>query len=50
MEKIIINNKIHKGCEHKLVEPTGRNFNKKFKPYPDPKKMLELGVLKGKNI
>lgn len=44
---ILVNNKMQKGYKYKLVEPVGKNFDKRFKPDLTPKQMLELGVFGG---
>jgi len=39
---------MQKGYRYQLTEPSGRNFDKDFKPTLTPKQMLELGVFGGK--
>lgn len=45
---IIINDKMQKAYKYELTEPTGRNFDKEFKPDLTPKEMLSLGIFGGK--
>lgn len=45
---VIVNNKMQKGYRYELVEPTGKNFRKDFRPDLTPKQMLALGVFGGK--
>lgn len=44
---VIVNDKMQKGYKYELVESTGRNFHKDFRPDLTPKEMLELGVFSG---
>ena len=46
--KIIVNDKMQRGYEYILTEPTGRNFDAGFCPELSPKQMLELGIFCGK--
>ena len=48
VKKIIVNDKMQKNYVYILSEPTGKNFDKEFKPQLTPKEMLELGVFGGK--
>ncbi len=45
---VVVNDKMQKGYKYTLTEPTGRNFDPRFKPELTPKQMLELGVFGGK--
>jgi hypothetical protein len=47
MKKVTVNDKMQKGYEYELTEPTGKNFAPEFKPDLTPKQMLELGVFDG---
>ena len=48
MTKIIVNDKMQQGYIYTLSQPTGTNFDPRFKPELTPKEMLELGVFGGK--
>ena len=48
LNKIIVNDKMQKNYVYYLTEPTGKNFDSRFKPQLSPKQMLELGVFCGK--
>ena len=45
---VVVSDKMQKKYTYALSEPTGKNFNPKFKPELSPKQMLELGVFGGK--
>ncbi len=45
---VIVSDKMQKKYTYALSEPTGKNFDAKFKPELSPKQMLELGVFGGK--
>ena len=47
MKKIKVNDNMQKGYTYELTEPTGKKFDKDFKPELTPKEMLELGVFEG---
>lgn len=49
-KKIVVKNKMQKGYKYELVEPVGKNFDKRFKPDLTPSQMLELGVFGGKYL
>jgi len=49
-KKIIVNDLMQKNYNYFLTEPTGRNFDKDFKPELTPKELLELGVFGGKYL
>jgi len=44
---IIVKDTMQKGYRYTLSEPTGRNFDPRFKPDLTPKQMLALGVFGG---
>ncbi len=48
MKKIVVNDKMQKGYVYELTEPTGKNFDTKFKPELTPKEMLSMGVFGGR--
>ena len=48
LSKIIVNDKMQKNYVYYLTEPTGKNFDSRFKPQLSPKQMLELGIFGGK--
>lgn len=45
---IEVNDMMQQNYAYLLVEPTGRNFHRDFKPELTPKQMFELGVFGGK--
>ena len=45
---IVVSDKMQDGYSYRLAEPTGRNFDSRFKPELTPKQMLQLGVFGGK--
>ena len=45
---VIVNDKMQKGYSYYLTEPTGKNFDRRFKPELSPPQMLALGVFGGK--
>lgn len=45
---VVVNDKMQKGYKYELVEKTGKNFHKDFRPDLTPKQMLTLGVFGGK--
>jgi len=47
---IIVNDKMQTNYSYILGAPTGQDFDKTFKPYFTPSKMVELGVFEGKYI
>lgn len=47
-DKIVVNDKMQTGYFYELAAPAGDNFHSEFKPYYDPKEMLEMGVFEGK--
>ena len=47
-KRIKVNDKMQSGYEYFLTEPTGKNFDIRFKPELVPKKMLALGVFGGR--
>jgi len=48
LSKIVVNDKMQKNYVYYLTEPTGKNFDTRFKPQLSPKQMLELGIFGGK--
>ncbi len=51
MKKIVrVKNKMQKNYRYEISEPTGKNFDPRFKPELTPKEMLSLGVFCGKYI
>ncbi len=48
--KITVNDKMQENYIYFLTEPTGKNFDPRFKPQLTPKQMLELGVFGGKYL
>jgi len=48
MRTVIANDKMQRGYQYKITEPTGKNFDKNFKPKLTPKEMLKLGVFGGR--
>jgi hypothetical protein len=44
---IVVNDNMQKGYRYERSEPSGRNFDPRFKPDLTPKDMLELGVFGG---
>lgn len=47
-KKVIkVNDRMQKGYQYELTEPTGRNFDPNFKPELTPKEMLALGAFGG---
>jgi len=46
-KKITVNNTIQKNYSYLLTAPTGKNFDREFKPDLTPKQMLELGIFNG---
>ena len=50
MKKIIVNDLMQKKYAYCLSEPTGHNFDLRFKPELTPKEMLSLGVFGGKYL
>lgn len=49
-KKIVVNDKMQKGCCYELTEPMGKNFDSEFKPELTPKQMLVLGVFGGRYL
>jgi hypothetical protein len=47
---ILVNDRMQQDYQYTLSEPSGRNFDPKFKPELTPKQMLELGVFGGKYL
>ncbi len=47
-KRVTVNDKMQSGYEYLLTEPTGRNFDPRFKPELTPKEMLTLGVFGGR--
>lgn len=48
MGKVIkVSDKFQRSYKYELVEPTGKKFDKEFKPELTPKQMLELGIFGG---
>lgn len=49
MKKIIVkvNDKMQSDYSYELTEPTGQNFDSRFKPDLTPRQMLEMGVFGG---
>lgn len=47
-KKVVVNDKMQKGCVYYLTEPKGKNFHPDFRPELTPQKMLLLGVFGGK--
>lgn len=47
-KRVRVNDKMQSGYEYFLTEPTGRNFDIRFKPGLTPKQMLALGVFGGR--
>ncbi len=45
---IVVNDKMQKGYQYRLVAPIGRKMADDFKPHLTPKEMLALGVFGGK--
>ena len=45
---VVVNDKMQKNYQYKLVESAGRNFDPRFKPDLTPKQMLAMGVFGGK--
>lgn len=48
MKKVLVNDKMQRGYQYVLTEPTGKNFDPGFLPDLTPKQMLALGVFGGK--
>ena len=48
--EIIVNDKMQKNYTYELTEPTGKNFDPKFKPELTPKQILEFGVFGAKHM
>ena len=48
MRKIFVNDTMQKNYSYYPSEPTGENYDPRFKPQLTPKEMLELGVFGGK--
>ncbi len=46
-KRVIVTDKMQKKYSYFLTQPTGKNFDKNFKPELTPKEMLELGVFGG---
>jgi len=47
---ILVNDRMQQDYQYTLLEPSGRNFDREFKPELTPKQMLELGVFGGKYL
>ncbi len=47
-KRVMVNDKMQSGYEYFLTEPTGRNFDPRFRPELTPKEMLALGVFGGR--
>jgi hypothetical protein len=47
-KRIVVNDKMQKNYVYYLTEPSGKKFDKEFKPELTPKQMLALGVFGGK--
>jgi hypothetical protein len=45
---VIVNDRMQKDYRYELSEPTGRNFDREFRPDLTPREMLRLGVFCGK--
>lgn len=48
IKKIVVNDLMQSGYTYTLSAPSGKNFDRDFKPGLTPKEMLELGVFGGK--
>jgi hypothetical protein len=48
MNKVVVNDLMQKNYTYYLTEPTGKNFDERFKPGLTPKEMLKMGVFGGK--
>jgi len=47
MKKVRVSDEMQKGYQYELTQPTGKNFDLRFKPDLTPREMLELGVFGG---
>lgn len=47
-KRVIVNDKMQKNYSYLLSEPTGKNFDERFKPELTPKEILALGVFGGR--
>ena len=47
-QRVVVNDLMQSGYVYYLTEPTGRNFDARFRPELTPKEMLQLGVFGGK--
>ena len=47
-DKIVVNDKMQTGYFYELAAPVGDDFHTEFKPFYEPKEMLEMGVFEGK--
>lgn len=48
MKEVIVNDRMQSGYRYLLAEPSGKNFDPRFRPELTPKEMLSLGVFGGK--
>lgn len=45
---VVVQDKMQQGYSYSLSQPTGENFDQRFKPELTPKQMLEMGIFGGK--
>ena len=46
--KVVVNDRMQRGCVYYRTQPVGRNFAPEFRPELTPRQMLALGVFGGK--